>query len=65
MGIMKKNYFLVKYENLVKNPLEEFTKVTNFISKVLRVKFSNEQIENAVKNENVEKFIEPTKQAKN
>ena len=46
---MKKNYFLVKYEDLVKNPLEEFTKVTNFISKVLRVKFSNEQIENAVK----------------
>ena len=46
---MKKNYFLVKYEDLVKNPLEEFTKVTNFISKVLKVKFSNEQIENAVK----------------
>ena len=46
---MKKNYFLVKYEDLVKNPLEEFTKVTNFISKVLRVKFSKEQIENAVK----------------
>ena len=46
---MKKNYFLVKYEDLVKNPLEEFTKVTDFISKVLRVKFSKEQIENAVK----------------
>ena len=46
---MKKNYFLVKYEDLVKNPLEEFTKVTNFISKVLRVKFSQEQIKNAVK----------------
>ena len=46
---MKKNYFLVKYEDLIKNPLEEFTKVTNFISKVLRVKFSQEQIKNAVK----------------
>ena len=46
---MKKNYFLVKYEDLVKNPLEEFTKITDFISKVLRVKFSKEQIENAIK----------------
>ena len=45
---MKKNYLLVKYEDLIKNPLEGFTEITNFISKVLKIKFSKDQIENAV-----------------
>ena len=45
---MKKNYLLVKYEDLIKNPLDGFTEITNFISKVLKIKFSKDQIENAV-----------------
>ncbi len=45
---MKKNYLLVKYEDLIKNPLNEFTRITNFISKMLKIKFSNHQIKNAV-----------------
>ena len=46
---MKKNYLLVKYEDLLKNPIKEFTKISNFISKILKMKFSNEQVENATK----------------
>ena len=45
---MKKNYLLVKYEDLIKNPLDGFTEITNFISQVLKIKFSKDQIENAV-----------------
>ena len=46
---MKMNYLLVKYENLILNPTEEFSKISNFIGKLLKNKFRNEDIDNAIK----------------
>ena len=46
---MKKNYLLVKYEDLIKHPIEEFTKISNFIGKLLRNKFTDENVINAIK----------------
>ena len=46
---MKMNYLLVKYEDLIKQPIEEFTKISNFIGKLLKNKFTDENVKNAVK----------------
>ena len=46
---MKKNFLLIKYENLIKNPKKEFLKVSIFLEKVLKTKFTEKQINNAIK----------------
>ena len=46
---MKKNYLLVKYEDLITDPLNGFSKISKFISQNLKLKFSEEQILNASK----------------
>ncbi len=46
---MKKNYLLVKYEDLISDPLNGFSKISKFISQNLKLKFSEEQILNAIK----------------
>tara|TARA_Y100000741_G_C18215373_1_gene543512 strand:+ start:266 stop:1123 length:858 start_codon:yes stop_codon:yes gene_type:complete len=46
---MKKNYLLVKYEDLIANPINGFMKISKFISQNLKLKFSDEQILNAIK----------------
>ena len=64
---MNKNYLLIKYEDLIKSPKSEFYKIAVFLSKLTKIKFNNEQIDNAIslssfkKLENMEKkygFIE-------
>ena len=45
---MKKNYILVRYEDLYENSKNEFTKVADFIGRLLKVKFTQAQIENAI-----------------
>ncbi len=45
---MKKNYLLVRYEDLVENSKEEFTKIANFVGNLLKVKFTEDQIDNAI-----------------
>ena len=45
---MKKNYILVKYEDLYENSKSEFTKIASFIGGLLKVKFTEAQIENAI-----------------
>ena len=45
---MKKNYILVRYEDLYENSKNEFTKVADFIGELLKVKFTQAQIENAI-----------------
>ncbi len=45
---MKKNFLLIKYENLIKNPKEEFFKISFFVEKILKTKFTEEQINNAI-----------------
>ena len=46
---MKKNYMLVKYEDLIENAHTEFTKIANFLAKLFRSSFSEEVIDNAIK----------------
>ena len=45
---MKKNYLLVRYEDLVENPKNEFTKIADFVGNLLKLKFTEDQIDNAI-----------------
>ena len=45
---MKKNNLLVKYENLISHPKEEFTKISSFLTQILKIKFNEEQIDQAI-----------------
>ena len=58
---MKKNYLLIKYENLLENPLDEFVKITEFIEKISKLKFEREKIERAVRNCSFENLKEQEK----
>ena len=55
---MKKNYILVKYEDLKDNPLVEFNKIANFISNLTGIKFTDEQIKLAINLSSFEKLKE-------
>ena len=44
----KKNYLLIKYEDLVQDPHKEFNKLSDFLSKILNLNFEEEKIESAV-----------------
>ena len=44
----KKNYLLIKYEDLVQDPYNEFNKLSNYLSKILNLNFEKEKIKNAV-----------------
>ncbi len=46
---MKKNYLLIQYEKLIHNPQDEFRKISNLISNLIKYKFSDEEIDNAIK----------------
>ena len=46
---MKKNYLLIKYENLIKKPEDEFTKVASFLGKLFKNNFRKEVIDDAIK----------------
>tara|TARA_B100001758_G_scaffold193944_1_gene171359 strand:+ start:409 stop:1245 length:837 start_codon:yes stop_codon:yes gene_type:complete len=46
---MKKNYLLIKYENLVNSPFSEFKKISIYLEKLLRIKISDEKIEKSIK----------------
>ena len=58
---MKKNYLLIKYENLLKNPLEEFIRISEFIEKISKLNFQKQKIEEAVENCSFEKLSEQEK----
>ena len=45
----KKNYLLIKYEDLIQDPHREFFKLTEYLSKLLNLKFETEKINLAVK----------------
>ncbi len=53
---MNKNYLLVKYENLVANPKNEFTKIADFLGNLLKLKFTENQIDNAINLSSFEKL---------
>tara|TARA_B100001564_G_C20622117_1_gene662879 strand:- start:127 stop:990 length:864 start_codon:yes stop_codon:yes gene_type:complete len=45
---MKKNCLLVKYENLIEDPINEFNKIVNFIEDLTNLKFDTQLIRDAV-----------------
>jgi len=49
-----KNYFLIKYENLIENPEKEFFKLSKYLSKILNVKLDEEKIKIAIKSNSFE-----------
>jgi hypothetical protein len=52
----KNNFLLVKYENMLNNPDEEFRRITNFISKFVNKKFDEDKIKKAIENNSFNKL---------
>ena len=50
----KKNYLLIKYEDLLSNPKDEFYNLSNYISKLLNIEFENNKINHAIKSNSFE-----------
>lgn len=46
---VKLNYLLIKYEDLLDNPIKEFNKISNYLSKLLNLKISEKKIENSIR----------------
>ena len=46
----KKNYLLIKYEDLLENPEEEFFKITKFLNNIANFNFNNQKIISSIKN---------------
>ena len=42
-----KNLYLIKYENLIENPIKEFTKLCDFLS-LLNIEFNKEKINQSI-----------------
>tara|TARA_Y100000389_G_C17069946_1_gene321505 strand:- start:50 stop:385 length:336 start_codon:yes stop_codon:yes gene_type:complete len=53
---MDKNYLLVKYENLLENPILEFKKITNYLEKLIDKKFDEKKIISSINNSNFSKL---------
>ncbi len=50
----KKNYLLIKYEDLIQNPHKEFSKLAGYLSKLLNLKFEGSKINLAVRSNSFE-----------
>ena len=44
-----KNYLLIKYEDLIKDPYKEFFKISNYLEKVMNTKFDENEVVRAIK----------------
>jgi hypothetical protein len=71
---INKNFLLVKYEDLILNPNTEFKKIADYVTNIINIKFSEQQIKKSIKEssfENLKKledkngFIESIKDFKN
>ena len=47
--LLKKNFLILKYENLVSNPNLEFNKLSNYLEKNLKIKIDKKDIDKAIK----------------
>ena len=56
-NLFKKNYLLIKYENLILQPEKEFLKITNFLVKIGDFCFDKKKILETIKNCNFENFV--------
>ena len=50
----KSKYILIKYENLLNNPIDEFTKIAEFIKEIAPIKFNEKNILKAIENTSFE-----------
>ena len=50
----KKNYLLIKYENLVSEPDKEFRKITKYLNDVMHIKIKEDKIDHAIKSNSFE-----------
>ena len=44
----KKNFLIIKYENLIKNPFEEFSKIISYLESITDLKFENKKVLKAI-----------------
>jgi len=52
----KKNYLLIKYENLLNDPEKEYLKITKYLKKTINFQFEDTQIKKIIENTNFEKL---------
>ena len=45
----KKNFLIIKYEDLLKKPFEEFSRITNYLENISDLKFQNDKILRTIK----------------
>ena len=50
----KKNYLLIKYEDLIQDPHKEFNKLAEYLSRILDLKFDTDKVNLAVKSNSFE-----------
>ncbi len=50
----KKNYLLVKYEDLIQDPYKEFNKLSDYLSKIVNINFDSNKINSAIKSNSFE-----------
>ena len=53
---MSKNYLFVKYEDLIQNPKDEFSRIADFIGKLTKINFSKNQINTSIELSSFEKL---------
>ena len=53
---MQKNFLLIRYEDLIDNPIKEFSKIIRFIEKILKFKIDDKKIAKAVENNKFKKL---------
>ena len=52
--VFPKNYYLIKYENLIKNPTEEFFSLCKFLTKITNINFDKDKIIKSIEQNNFE-----------
>ena len=52
------NYVLIKYEDLVENPYEEFFKIANYLENLMNCKFNKDKINNSIKSTSFDRLKE-------
>lgn len=50
LGGLDSKYILIKYEDLIKDPIREFKKITSFIEKISKITFDEKNILKAIEN---------------
>ena len=54
--LIKKNYLLVKYEDLIEKPELEFKRIANYLEPLIKIKFTDENVARAVKLSNFDRL---------